>query len=98
MSAAAIASLVFTGLLVAALASYLIWVVVLLRRIVDTLGKVVFGVRAIAHRTQPIGDILDEVNGDLTAVAEAVEGLLPSDAADRRVRVTTASRAGRGAT
>lgn len=92
MSTAAIASLVFTGLLVAALAFYLIWVILLLRRIVDTLGKVVFGVRAIAHRTQPIGGILDEVNSDLTAVAEAVEGLLPSGAADGRVPVTTRNR------
>lgn len=89
MPAAAIVTLVFTGLLVAALAFYLIWVVVLLRRIVDTLGKVVFGVRAIAHRTEPIGGILDEVNGDLAAVAEAVEGLLPGGAADQHIRVTT---------
>lgn len=92
MPAAAIVTLVFTGLLVAALAFYLIWVVVLLRRIVDTLGKVVFGVRAIAHRTQPIGGILDEVNDDLTAVAEAVEGLTAGGTTGRHLRVTTRPR------
>jgi hypothetical protein len=89
MSVAAIVTLVLIGLLVAALAFYLIWVVILLRRIVDTLGKVVFGVRAIAHRTQPIGGILDEVNGDLTAVADAVEGLASGAAEDEHIRVTT---------
>lgn len=92
MPAAAIATLVFTGLLVGALAFYLIWVVVLLRRIVDTLGKVVFGVRAIAHRTEPIGGILDEVNGDLDAVAVAVEGLSSAPAHDQRIRVRTKRR------
>lgn len=92
MSAAAIVTLVFTGLLVGALAFYLVWVVLLLRRIVDTLGKVVFGVRAIAHRTEPIGTILGEINGDLEAVAGAVEGLLAGPSEDHHIRVTTRQR------
>jgi antitoxin component of RelBE/YafQ-DinJ toxin-antitoxin module len=33
--------------------------------------------RAIAHRTQPIDPVLAEVNDKLTAVAEALEGLVP---------------------
>lgn len=76
MSAAAIAALVVTGVLVAALAFYLLWVVVILRRLVDTLGKVVFGVRAIAHRVAPVESVLDEVNTDLAGVADALEGLV----------------------
>lgn len=75
MPAVAIVSLVLTGLLVVALAAYLTWVVLLLRRIVDTLGKVTFGVRAIAHRTAPVGEVLGEVNTDLAAVADALEAL-----------------------
>lgn len=75
MSAAAIAALVVTGVLVAALAFYLLWVVVLLRRLTDTLGKVVFGVASIAHRVEPVGTVIGEINGDLTAVAEALEQL-----------------------
>lgn len=76
MSIAAIVSLVLVGLLVAALAFYLIWVVVILRRAVDTLGKVTFGVRAIAHRTEPLGELLGDVNANLTAVAGALEQLV----------------------
>jgi hypothetical protein len=76
VSAAAIAALVVTGLLVVALAFYLLWVVVVLRRLVDTLGKVVFGVQAIAHRVSPLGPVLDDVNSDLDAVAGALEGLV----------------------
>ena len=75
MSAAAIAALVVTGVLVVALAGYLLWVVLLLRRLTDTLGKVVFGVDAIAHRVQPVNGLVAGINGDLTAVAGALEEL-----------------------
>ncbi|MGI8535517.1 MAG: hypothetical protein ACR2K2_03285 [Mycobacteriales bacterium] len=75
MSAAGIAALVVTGVLVLALAVYLIWVVFILRRLTDTLGKVVFGVDSIAHRVQPIGTLVGEINGDLIGVADALEAL-----------------------
>lgn len=83
MSAAAIAAIVVAGVLVAALAFYLIWVVVILRRLTDTLGKVVFGVRSIAHRVQPVGSLVAEINGDLGAVADALEALA-SDLDDKQ--------------
>jgi hypothetical protein len=76
VSAAAIAALVVTAVLIVALAGYLIWVVVILRRLTDTLGKVLFGVGAIAHRVEPVGPLVAEINGDLTAVAEALEELV----------------------
>jgi hypothetical protein len=75
VSAAAIAALVVTGVLVAALAFYLLWVVVILRRLTDTLGKVVFGVASIAHRVEPVEGIVGEINGDLVGVADALEAL-----------------------
>ena len=75
MSAAAIAALVVTGVLIAALAFYLLWVVVILRRLTDTLGKVQFGVASIAHRVEPVGQVVGEINGDLMAVADALEAL-----------------------
>ena len=76
MSAAAIVTLVLTGLLIAALAVYLIAVIRILRHVLDTLGKVTFGVRAIAYRTEPVGPVLANVNANLTAVAAALEGLV----------------------
>lgn len=86
MSVAAIAAIVVTGVLVLALAFYLIWVVLILRRLVDTLGKVTFGVAAIALRVAPVRGVVDEVNADLTAVAGALEGL--ADAAHARQTVS----------
>lgn len=76
MPAAAVATLILTFLLVVALAFSLSWVVLLLRQIADTLGKVTFGVRAIAHRTEPITPLVTELNADLGAVADALEGLV----------------------
>lgn len=75
MSAAGIAALVVTGVLVAALAFFLIWVVLILRRLTDTLGKVTFGVAAIAHRVQPVEGLVGELNQDLGDVAAALEAL-----------------------
>lgn len=75
MSAAAVAALVVTGVLVAALAFYLLWVVAILSRLTDTLGKVTFGVAAIAHRVEPVQRLVGEINGDLIGVAEALEAL-----------------------
>jgi hypothetical protein len=75
MSAAAIAALVVAGVLIAALAFYLLWVLLVLHRLVDTLGKVTFGVGAIAHRLEPIGPVITDINTDLSQVAEAMEGL-----------------------
>jgi len=78
MSAAAIAAIAVTAVLVLALAFYLLWVVVILRRLVDTLGKVAFGVAAISHRVSPVDPLVAEINADLSAVADALEGLVAS--------------------
>lgn len=88
MSAAAIAALTVTGVLVAALAGYLLWVVLILRRLTDTLGKVVFGVAAIAHRVAPVRTLVDEINGDLTGVAGALEELAADLNPQRRSQVS----------
>jgi hypothetical protein len=85
MSAAGTAAVVVTGVLVAALAFYLLWVVVILRRLVDTLGKVLFGVRAIAHRVEPVAPLVAEINADLTEVAQALEGLVEDPQGSRRI-------------
>jgi hypothetical protein len=50
-------------------------VVIILRRLTDILGKVSFGVSAIALRVAPIGPVVTEINSDLTAVAGALEDL-----------------------
>lgn len=76
MPAPAIMTLILTAVLVLALAYYLIRVVLILRHVNDQLGKITFGVRAIAHQTEPIGELVGDINGNLTAVAGALEDLV----------------------
>lgn len=76
MSAAAIVTLAVIGLVVAALASYLIWVAVLLVSVERSLGSVLTSLRTVAERAQPIGPVFDDVNAKLTTVALALEGLV----------------------
>jgi uncharacterized protein YoxC len=75
MSAVVIATLVVIGLLVSALAAFLIWVVGILRSIDRSLGEVTSSVQGVAKRTAPINPGLADVNGNLRAVADALESL-----------------------
>jgi hypothetical protein len=81
-------TLVVVGLIVGALAAFLLWVVAILRHITSTLGKVVFGVRAIAHRVEPVRPLVTEMNGDLSAVADALEQLAAKVEASRAPSAT----------
>ena len=73
MPAAAIVTLIITAVLVLALVWYLVQVVRVLNSVNDTLGKVTFGVRSIAHQTEPVTAIVTAINNDLGAVAGALE-------------------------
>lgn len=78
MSAAAIVTLFGVGVLVLALAFYLIRIAMILRAVIDTLGKVTFGVRAIANQTRPVNGILGEVKADVETMESALKNLLES--------------------
>lgn len=62
--------------LLLAVASYLIRVIMVLRHVNDQLGKITFGVRAIAHQTQPINELTESMNANLGAVAGALGALV----------------------
>jgi uncharacterized protein YoxC len=78
MPAAAIVTLIITAVLVLALVWYLAQVIRVLNSVNDTLGKVTFGVRAIAHQTAPVTAIVTAINNDLGAVAGALEAAVAS--------------------
>lgn len=81
----AIVSIVIALVLCVAIAYYLARVVLILRAVNDSLGKITFGVNAIAHRTEPLGELLTPIKTDLEAVADVLDGvaagLAKSDAA-----------------
>ncbi|MBW3653569.1 MAG: hypothetical protein KY433_08255 [Actinobacteria bacterium] len=60
--------------LVAVLVGYLLAIAATLRQVAQALAKITMGVRAIERQTEPIGPTLRDVNGDLQAVLNALEG------------------------
>lgn len=78
MPAAAVVTIVVALVIAAALAYYLTRVVIVLRAVNDSLGKITFGVRSIAHRTAPLGELLTPVKTDLEAVADTLEAVAAS--------------------
>jgi uncharacterized protein YoxC len=75
---AGIVTIVLALAICVALAYYLLRVVLVLNAVNDTLGKVTFGVNAIAHRTEPLGELLTPVATDLDEVASALEAVVAS--------------------
>lgn len=83
MSTLVLLTFVAVGMLVAALAVYLITVILVLRNVRQTAGLILFGVRAIADQATPVAPIVGEINADLTSVRDALAGIL--DAAGKPI-------------
>jgi len=69
-------TVVLVVVLLLAVASYLVRVILVLNHVNDQLGKITFGVRAIAHQTKPVNDLTESMNANLTAVAGALGDLV----------------------
>ena len=76
MPAAAIVSIILFTFLILAIAGYLVRVILVLRHVNDQLGKITFGVRAIAHQTKPINELTESMGANLGAVAGALGDLV----------------------
>ena len=76
MSAAAIVTLVGVAVLAGALAVYLFVIAMILKKVSFTLGTVLVGVRAIAHQTEPVNEVVGAIYEDLNAIDEALAGLV----------------------
>lgn len=76
MPAVAVVTIAIALMIAVALASYLIRVVMVLAAVNDALGKVTFGVRAIAHRTEPLAELLTPVRDNLTELADAMDAVV----------------------
>lgn len=75
MHPGAIAMLVAGGLLIAALAVYLLVVTVILFRVRSTLKTIIGGLQVIEQRTQQIGPALESVNEELAATEQTLAAL-----------------------
>jgi hypothetical protein len=75
MPGPAVLTLIGVGALVAALAFYLIYVAVILRRVVGRLEIVLNGVVAVSQQAAPIGEVAGAINHDLAAAQASIEAV-----------------------
>lgn len=92
MGAATIVTLIGVGVIVAALAAYLITISYTLNDVSFTLGTVIIGVRAIENQTDPVPTYVGIIRNDVLAIDQAAKQLLawgegPEDASDERALV-----------
>lgn len=78
MPIAAVVTIVIALVVAAALAFYLTRVVMVLRSVNDSLGKITLGARTIADQTAPLGELLTPIKTDLEAVAHVLDGVAGS--------------------
>jgi hypothetical protein len=76
MPAGAIVMLALGIVFVLALASYLLRVIASLRSIIDLLGKITFGVRAIAFQTKPVNELMGEIGQEAATIDGVLNSLL----------------------
>jgi hypothetical protein len=74
--APAVVLIVTVVLIVLALVYYLVSTIVALRRVAAGLDDVIDGVREIVHKSAPVNDVVVEINEQLDAGVDLLEGLL----------------------
>src|SRR3954469_25532733 len=76
MSAAGVVLLVIVVLIVLALVYYLVSVIFQLRKISAGLDTTIAAVVEIIEKSKPVNEIVADINGNLDAAVDALEGLL----------------------
>jgi hypothetical protein len=76
MSGAAVLMIVAVVLIVLALVYYLVSTIFALRQITAGLDDVIAGVGEILEKTAPVGEVVNNINGNLDAGVDLLEGLL----------------------
>jgi hypothetical protein len=76
MPAAGVVLIIAVVLIVAALAAYLLPTIVALQKIVKGLDQAIKGVGELVDKSAPVNEVVKDINGNLDAAVDALEGLL----------------------
>ena len=76
MPAAGVVMIIAVVLIVLALVYYLVSTIVALRQITSGLDEAIAGVRGIIEKSAPVEDVVKDINGNLDAGVDLLEGLL----------------------
>jgi uncharacterized protein YggT (Ycf19 family) len=94
MGAATVVTLLGVGIIVAAIALYLINIVLILNHVSFTVGTVIIGVRAIAQACEPLAEVIRDIKNNVSAIDEDLEALVTGG--EPRERKPSHSMAGVG--
>ena len=78
MHLAALVTLFLIFVLIVVIAFYLIVIAYVLYDVTFTLGTILIGVRSIAYQTEPVGEVLGGIAGDVKAMEGALGDLVSS--------------------
>ena len=76
MGAATVVTLLGVAIAVAAIALYLINICVILNHVSFTVGTVIIGVKAIAQATEPLAEVVRDIQNNIAAIDEDLEALV----------------------
>src|ERR1700678_1484102 len=76
MPAAGVVLIIAVAAIVAALAWYLIPTIVALRQITKGLDEAIKGVGELIEKSAPVNEVVNDINANLDAAVDALEGLL----------------------
>jgi hypothetical protein len=76
MGAATVVTLLGVAICVAAIALYLINIVLILNHVSFTVGTVIVGVKSIAQATEPLAGVVRDIANNVTAIDDDLEALV----------------------
>jgi|SRR5438270_2686797 hypothetical protein len=76
MGAATVVTLLGVAIAVAAIALYLINICVILNHVSFTVGTVIVGVKSIAMATEPLAEVVRDIQNNIAAIDEDLEVLV----------------------
>jgi hypothetical protein len=76
MPAAGVVLIIAVALIIGAAAAFLLPTIVALRKIADGLDRAIEGVGGIVAKTEPLAPVVEDINKNLDAAVDALEGLL----------------------
>ena len=76
MGLATVVTLIGVGIIVAAIALYLINISLILNHVSFTVGTVIIGVNAIAQACEPLAPVIRDIQNNISAIDEDLEALV----------------------
>ena len=82
MGLEALVTVIVVGVIVAALAIYLIIIVFILRKVIFNLGTILIGVNSIASQAEPLREVMGGIVSEIDSIERTLASLAPDEDAE----------------